>query len=74
MKKKEIKPIAKEQLKNLTKDCIMLINDYIVENDISVHAFAKKCKVHPNQLYLFLNADRGLNLTTMQKIADVISK
>ena len=41
---------------------------------MSVHAFAKKCGVHPNQLYLFLNADRGLNLTTMQKIADIISE
>lgn len=72
--KKLIKPISKEQLQNLIPDCRLLINDYIIENDISVHAFAKKCSVHPNQLYLFLNADRGLNLTTMQKIAEVISK
>jgi hypothetical protein len=70
----KIKPISRHQLKNLIKDCRMQINDYIVENDMSVHALAKKCSVHPNQLYLFLNADRGLNLTTMQKIADIISE
>ena len=71
---KEIEPISKYQLKNLIKDCRTLINNYMTEHDMSVHAVAKKCSVHPNQLYLFLNSDRGLNLTTMQKIADVISE
>lgn len=71
---KKIEQISKYQLKNLISDCRVLINNYITENDMSVHAFAKKCGVHPNQLYLFLNADRGLTLTTMQKIADIISK
>lgn len=68
------KPISRHQLKNLIKDCRMQINDYIIENDISIHALSKKCGVHPAQLYLFLNAERGLNLTTMQKIGNVISK
>lgn len=71
---KEIDPISKYQLKNLVSNCRTLINNHITENDMSVHAFAKKCSVHPNQLYLFLNSDRGLNLTTMQRIADVISE
>lgn len=46
----------------------------MAENSMSIHGVAKECGVHPNQLYLFLNDDRGLNLTTMQKIADVICK
>lgn len=71
---KQAKEISKYQLKNLIVDCKSLINNYITENDMSVHAFAKKCSVHPNQLYLFLNNDRGLNLTTMQKIANIISE
>ena len=67
-------PIHKKQLKNLTTDCRDIINNHILEKNMSVHGFAKLCGVHPTQLYLFLNGDRGLNLTTMQKIGDVISK
>jgi hypothetical protein len=70
----KIKPISRHQLKNLIKDCRMQIKDYMIENNMSVHALSKKCGVHPNQMYLFLNADRGLNLTTMQKIGNVISQ
>ena len=69
-----IKPINKHQLKNLVRDCRSLINNYMIENDLTVHACSKKCGVHPAQLHLFLDSKRGLNLTTMQKIADVISK
>ena len=66
--------ITAKQLKNLIPDCRKIINDYINENNMSVHGFAKMCSVHPNQMYLFLNADRGLNLTTMQKIGEIVSK
>ncbi len=71
---KKVDPINKYQLKNLTRDCRSLINDYMEEHKLSVHACSKRCGVHPNQMYLFLNADRGLNMTTMQKIAEVISE
>lgn len=71
---KKVKPISKQQIKYLVRDCRELINNYMTENDLSVHACSVKCGVHPNQMYLFLNNDRGLNLTTMQKIADVISQ
>ena len=71
MKRKRIKS---DQFKYLIKDCRHVINAYIKTHEMSVHGFAKKCGVHPNQLYLFLNADRGLNLTTMQKVGEVISK
>ena len=70
----KVKPISKQQMQNLISDCRKLINSYMTENNLSVHGCAKKCGVHPNQMYLFLNADRGLNLTTMQKIAKVIAE
>jgi predicted transcriptional regulator len=74
MAKKKIDQIKTEQLQNLVKDCRSIINAYIKENDMSVHGFSKMTGVHPNQMYLFLKADRGLNLTTMQKIGEILSK
>lgn len=66
-------PINKGQLQNLVKDCRAIINNHIENNNMSVHAFAKLCKIHPNQLYLFLRGDRGLNLTTMQRIGEILN-
>ena len=66
--------IEAKQMVNLVKDCRDLINDYIKRHEMSVHGFAKKCEVHPNQMYLFLNADRGLNLTTMQRVGIILSE
>jgi len=66
--------ITAAQLQNLVKDCRKIINDHIKENDMSVHGFAVMTGVHPNQMYMFLNMDRGLNLTTMQKIGEILSK
>jgi predicted transcriptional regulator len=65
--------IKKSQLVNLTKDCQGIINDHIEEHNLSVHAFAKLCGIHPNQLYLFLRGERGLNLTTMQRIGTILN-
>ena len=72
--KNKIKPIKSEQLKYLVSDVRAICNPYIPENNFSVHAFAKQCAVHPNQMYMFLNNERGLNLTTVQKIGDLINK
>ena len=68
------KQITAGQLKNLVNDCRKIIKDYINENNMSVHGFAVMTGVHPNQMYMFLNMDRGLNLTTMQKIGEILSK
>jgi plasmid maintenance system antidote protein VapI len=57
----------------LTKDCQRIIKDYLKNEKMSVNALAKSAKVHPTQLHLFIKGERGFNLTTMQKIADVIS-
>tara|TARA_R110000764_G_scaffold36200_1_gene80866 strand:+ start:304 stop:531 length:228 start_codon:yes stop_codon:yes gene_type:complete len=67
------KSISVSQLKNLVKDTRQIIKDHIKENNMSVHGFSKMTGVHPNQMYLFLNSDRGLNLTTVQKIGDVLT-
>ena len=72
MEKKETKPITREQLANLNENCIQIIEEYIKENEMTVHGFSKLCGVHPNQMYLFLNRLRGLNMTTMQKIGEVL--
>jgi len=66
--------ITTDQFRYLIEDCRQSINDYIESKNMSVHGFATLCGVHPNQLYLFLKGDRGLNLTTMQKIGEIISK
>lgn len=61
-----------KDLKNLTADCQRLITEYLEREKMSVNKFSKLAKVHPTQLYLFLEDKRGLNLTTMQRIAEVI--
>ncbi len=66
-------PIKPTQLKYLVVDVRAICNDYINKKQLSVHAFAKMCGVHPNQMYMFLNNERGLNLTTVQKIGDLIN-
>jgi plasmid maintenance system antidote protein VapI len=61
-----------KDLKNLTADCQRLIKEYLKREQISVHALGKLAKVHPTQLHLFIKGERGLNLTTMQRVANVI--
>jgi len=68
------KQITKSQLRNLITDCRSIINEHIEEHDLSIHGFAKMCSIHPNQLYLFLRDDRGLNLTTMQRIGEILNE
>jgi predicted transcriptional regulator len=66
--------IKRYQLLNLSNDLREMINNYMVEKNMSIHAFAVETGVHPNQMYLFLSGQRGLNLTTVEKIAEIISK
>ena len=68
------KKISSTQLQFLSDDVRDIINHYINKKNMSVHSFSKMCGVHPNQMYLFLNSDRGLNLTTVQKIGEIINK
>lgn len=84
-KKKEVKKTVKkpetktpeitiDQLKNIDADLRKIINTYIDANNISVHRFATMCQVHPNQMYMFLKMDRGLNITTVQKIGEIMTR
>lgn len=68
------KPINSKQLKYLVIDVRDICNQYMNRKKLTVHAFSKMCGVHPNQMYMFLNNERGLNLTTVQKIGDLINK
>ena len=68
----KVEPISKEQLKYLVRDCRSLIKAYMKQNGLSVHKTAQKCGVQANQLHMFLSGNGGLNITTMQRIADVI--
>lgn len=69
-----MKKIQPKQFKNISKDLRDAIVSHMSRNEMSRHAFAKKCKVHPTQLYMFLEGTRGLNLPTVEKIAVVLSE
>lgn len=69
---KKVDRISKEQLKYLVRDCKLLINEYMGQNGLSVHKTAKKCGVQANQLHMFLSGSGGLNINTIQRIANVI--
>ena len=73
-KAKKIPAITVDQLKNIDEDLRDIINKYIDEKQMSIHGFAKMCGVHPNQMYMFLKADRGLNITTVQRIGEIMTK
>jgi hypothetical protein len=73
MEKQQSKKIEIKQLKHLSNDIRDIIHVYCQKNEMSTHGFAVLTGVHPNQLYLFLNKQRGLNLTTIERIAEIIS-
>ena len=64
---------AKElaNLNTLAKD---LIKGYIEKKKLTLNAFSKKAGVHQSQLYLYLEAGKGLNATTLEKIGKYISE
>jgi len=62
-----------QQLKHLSDDIREIIHEYCKTNEMSTNGFAVLTGVHPNQMYLFLNKQRGLNLTTIERIAEIIS-
>lgn len=73
MEKQESKKINIKQLKNLSDDIREIIDVYCKKNEMSTHGFAVLTGVQSNQLHLFLNKQRGLNLTTIERIAEIIS-
>jgi plasmid maintenance system antidote protein VapI len=67
------KKISKEQLKYLSDDLRDIIKDYMKQHDLTVYGFATLTKIQTNQMHLFLTEQRGLNLTTVERIAKIIS-
>ena len=65
--------IKKEQLKNLSDDLRDIIQTYMDDNGLTVYKLATMCGVQTNQLHLFLMNERGLNLTTVERIGKIIS-
>lgn len=63
--------ITPSQLSKLNQSTRKLIIDYINRKGITLNSFAKQCKCHQNQLWLYLyskEANKGLHSATLEKI------
>ncbi len=63
-----------KELANLNTSARELIKGYIEKKKLTLNAFSKKAGVHQSQLYLYLEAGKGLNATTLEKIGKYISE
>lgn len=64
--------MTKKDLMNLGDESRRLINAYLEKKEISINALAIKAEVHPTQLYLYLNSQRGLTDSSLMKIGKVL--
>lgn len=64
-----MKAIQLANLNNLARD---LIKAYIEKKKLTLNAFSKRAGVHQSQLYLYLEAGKGLNASTLEKIGKYI--
>lgn len=60
--------ISAAQLASISIQARILIKDHLKESGKSVNKLAKQSGVHPTQLYLFLNGERGLTDSSLAKI------
>jgi len=63
-----------KDLANIKKESRNIINKYLKDSGLSINALAIKSKVHPTQLYLFLDNKRGLTDTSLAKLGKTIQK
>jgi antitoxin component HigA of HigAB toxin-antitoxin module len=63
-----------KELSNLTDESIKLIQKYMKEQNVTNHHLAKEAGVQATQLWLFLNKQRGLTNTSLEKIGKVIAQ
>ena len=63
-----IRMISAAQLASISIQARILIKDHLKESGKSVNKLAKQSGVHPTQLYLFLNGERGLTDSSLAKI------
>jgi hypothetical protein len=63
-----------KELSNLTDESIALIQKYMKEQNVTNHHLAKEAGVQATQLWLFLNKQRGLTNSSLEKIGKVIAQ
>lgn len=63
-----------KELARINVNAKRLINEYIKSKGYSISGFAKKVKVNPNQLFIYLCTEekKGLHSATLQKIGEYI--
>jgi plasmid maintenance system antidote protein VapI len=61
-----------KDLANIKEESRKIINDYLKKSGLSINALAVKSKVHPTQLYLYLDNKRGLTDTSLSKLGKYI--
>lgn len=66
--------IRPDQLIYLTEDCREMIIEFMERNKYSNNKASIIFKVHPAQLSKFLKSDQGFNITTMQRIGEIIAE
>lgn len=64
--------MTNEDLMNLGSESRKLIKKYLKEEDISINALSVRAKIHPTQLYLYLNGERGLTDGSLEKLGKVM--
>ena len=62
----------KVELKNITEELKKAIQNKIAKDGISNRQFAISCDIHPLQLNAFLKGEAGINIKTVEKIAEFI--
>ena len=63
-----------KELANLNDLARDIIKAYIVKKKLTLNAFSKRAGVHQSQLYLYLEAGKGLNASTLEKIGKYITE
>ena len=61
-----------KDLSNIKTESRKIIRNYLKESGLTINGLAVKSKVHPTQLYLFMNNKRGLTDTSLAKLGKYI--
>lgn len=62
------------ELSNISSEVARVIQNHIVRTNDTPTGFAVKVGVHPLQMLGFLRGERGLNISTVEKIGKKINK
>lgn len=61
-----------QDLRNITSEIIQVLNNYMAKNNDTPSSLARKIGIHPLQLLGFLRNERGIHISTIQRIGDKI--